>query len=73
MGLASWKATLDDDGVDADLGAGAGLNTMGVVDDISTIEHSQYFVIFPTSSFRVASLLTSIFRSLMTPSMPGHH
>lgn len=72
-GLASWMMALGDAGADADLGGGAGANTPGVVVRASTIEHSQYLEIFPTSSFRVASLFTSIRRSSTMPSMLGRH
>jgi hypothetical protein len=43
-----------------DLGPGAGANTPGVADGPSTRERSMYLEIFPTSSFSVESLLTSI-------------
>jgi hypothetical protein len=72
-GLASWMAALGDDSADDDLRTGAATNTTGVADDTSTIDRSEYFVIFLTSSFKVASLLTSIFRSSTTPSMLGRH
>jgi hypothetical protein len=72
-GLASWMAALGDDGADDDLRTGAAANTPEVADSVSTIDRSQYFVIFLTSSFKVASLLTSIFRSSTTPSMLGRH
>jgi hypothetical protein len=66
-------AVLGEEGADADLSGGAGANTPGVADGASTIERSQYFVIFPTLSFSVASLCTSSFRSSTTPSMLGRH
>jgi hypothetical protein len=59
-GLASVSDVLGDAGAEMDLVAGTVANTPGVTDGPSTMERSMYLEIFPTSSFRVASLLTSM-------------
>ena len=72
-GLASRSEAQGNAGAEADLVTGAAAITPEVADGPSTMERSMYLEIFPTSSLRVASLVTSRRRSSMMPSTLGRH